>query len=166
MDISTLQQIEAAEGVTFALRPDTKVITCTGKTAAVDRALAAIAPARDKVAALLRERQGMTESDEPVVERQIALNILSLDVQRENYIRWFKARPLIFQPNESELDKMFAACAEGDEIFFDFTQSFTVRKPNGLFISIDRKGRVDQPSPYAPVVMQQQKSSARKEKEN
>jgi len=157
MDTSQLQQIEAEEGVAFTFRPDTKRLTVKGPDAACDRAIKRIAGDRDEVAVLLRERQGIAEDDEPIVEREIALNVKTLAVQRENYIRWFKAKPLFYQPTESELDKMFSALEEGDEIIFDFAQSFTVRKQNGLLVAVDRKGRVDVPSPYSPAMQSQKR---------
>jgi hypothetical protein len=45
---------------------------------------------------------------------------------------------------------MIAACEEGDELLFDFAHSFTVRKPDGRLISINRRGKVERPSVYSP----------------
>ena len=154
MDINELQAIESEENVTFVFKPKTKTIAVKGKPAAVDRGLDRIKGQRDEVATLLRERQGISADDEEV-EREISLNVPSLAVQRPNYRRWYMAQAQIYQPSEAELELMFSRCDEGDEIIFDFAHSFTVRKPNGLLVSVDRKGRVGHPSPYSPAVRAQ-----------
>jgi hypothetical protein len=153
MDISELQAIELEENVAFSFNRKAGTIAVKGKSAAVDRALERVEGHRDEVVKLLRERQG--EPEDEVVERQVAFNVPSLAVQRQNYIRWFSAKSSFYHPSETELDAMFAACEEGWEIIFDFAQSFTARLPNGLLISIDRKGRRGEVSPYSPAVLQQ-----------
>ena len=96
MDMDQLQQIEVEEAVAFSFRPDSKTISCRGTAAAVDRALERIADRRDEIAGLLRERQGIPDDEKIVVERQIAFGIPSLEIQRANYVRWFKARPMVY----------------------------------------------------------------------
>jgi hypothetical protein len=146
-----LQQIEAENGVVFSLNGERKV-EATGTAEAIDRALQQISD-RGELVVLLRQRQGLPEIDEePVVTRMIPVGVPSVEVQRQNYVRWFTAQPKYFQPKPEELDLMFAAVEEGDELVFDFAQSFTVRKPNGLLISVDRKGRIGKPSPYSPAL--------------
>ncbi len=148
MDMAELQMIEAEEAVAFSLKGNGK-IAVKGKNAAVDRALERIAGHRDEVAVLLRERGTVEEED---VVREIASTVPSLAVQRQNYIAWFSARSTYYHPSAAQLDAMFAACNEGDEIIFDFALSFTVRKPDGRLLQIDRRGRVVPPSPYSPAV--------------
>jgi len=74
----------------------------------------------------------------------------SVEVQKQNYITWYQQRSTYYHPTEKELELMFSKVEEGDESLPDFARSFTVRKPNGLLIQIDRKGRVSPPSPYTP----------------
>lgn len=146
MDIAELQVIETEEGVAFSLRDNGK-IRVKGKNSAVDRALERIAGHRDEVAALLRERGSVEDED---VVREIASSVPSLAVQRQNYIAWFSMRSTYYHPTAAQLDIMFAACEEGDEIIPDFALSFTVRKPDGRLLQIDRRGRVTPPSAYSP----------------
>ena len=152
MDIQELEAIETEAGVAFSFNRATGRIEAKGPAALVDRALARIVLFRDEVAEVLHERQGLPKPGEEIVVREVSPSVPALDVQRANYIRWFSAKGAYFTPTEDELDRMFAACSEGDEVLFDFAHSFTVRKPNGLLVSVDRKGRVSQPSPYSPAM--------------
>ncbi len=154
MDIQEIEKIETEEGVKFSLSDSTGRIVTLGSEEAVDRALARIALFRDELGEALRSRQGLPKPAEKIVTREVSINVPALDVQRANYIRWFSTKGVYFTPTEQELDAMFAACSEGDEILPDFAHSFTVRKPNGLLVSVDRKGRVSQPSPYSPALIQ------------
>ena len=45
---------------------------------------------------------------------------------------------------------MFSKVEENDLVLPDFAHSFSVRKPNGLLVQVDRKGRITPPSPYTP----------------
>src|ERR1700689_1912341 len=152
MDIAEIEGIEAELGVKFSLNDASGRIVAAGPEAAVDRALARITLFRDEVGEALRERQGLPKSGEKIVTREVSISVPALDVQRANYIRWFSAKGVYFTPTPQQLDAMFAACSEGDEILPDFAHSFTVRKPNGLLVSVNRKGRVSQPSPYSPAL--------------
>jgi hypothetical protein len=152
MDIAELSAIESEEQVVFKLRPNGK-FRVKGTDTAIAKALARITN-RDEVAAVLRERDG---DPEPVVEREIAIHVPDLEVQRANYVRWFQARPTYYHPTLAQLDVMMAACEEGDLLVFDFALSFSVIKPNGKVIAIDRRGRVTEPSPYSPALAQQGK---------
>jgi hypothetical protein len=149
--IEELQGIEA-EGVKLSLSEATGRIVTAGPEAAVDRALMRIAPFRDELAEVLRERQGLPAPGQKIVVREVSPNVPSKAVYRENYRTFFTARGVYFTPTEEEIDRMFAAVDEGDEIIFDFAHSFTVRKPNGLLVAVDRKGRVTPPSPYTPAL--------------
>jgi hypothetical protein len=82
----------------------------------------------------------------------------SLATQRQNYVVWFNSRPKYFHPSETELDRMWGALEEGDLVHFDFAHSITVQKPNGLLISVDRRGRIAEPSPYSPAVREQKRT--------
>ncbi len=136
----------------FSFEKITQTIKATGKDdAAVDRGLKRIKDQKPLVAALLRARQGESV-DEELIERHIAVNVPSLLVYRANYRRWFEAMPIYYHRTESEMDAMFGACKEGDRIWFDFALSFTVQKPDGRLVMIDRRGRVSPPSPYSPAV--------------
>jgi hypothetical protein len=152
VDIKEIENIETEEGVKFSLNDANGRIVTSGPEAAVDRTLVRIALFRDELAEALRERQGLPKSGERIVTREVSPKVPALAVSRANYIRWFSAKGAYFTPTEDELDRMFAACSEGDEVLFDFAHSFTVRKPNGLLVSVDRKGRVSQPSPYSPAM--------------
>ncbi len=145
MDIAELSAIETEEEVVFKLKPGGK-FTIKGTDPAIAKALARIT-SRDEVAAVLRERDGEVE---PIVEREIATAVPSVEVQKQNYIAWYQQRSTYYHPTEKELELMFSKVEEGDESLPDFARSFTVRKPNGLLIQIDRKGRVSPPSPYTP----------------
>jgi hypothetical protein len=152
MEPNELELIEMEETVSFALNGQKK-LEATGTDEAITRARERIGSRLDEVVLLLRQRQGLPEVDEEsVVKREIAVGVPSLAVQRANYITWFSARSKIYQPSEAELDCMFAAVFEGDEVVFDFAQSFTIRRRNGLLLQIDRKGRTGPPSPYSPAV--------------
>ncbi len=150
MNIEELSAIETEEGVEFSLKPDDK-IAVKGKAAGVDRALERIAPHRDEVAAVLREHR---PADEPVVERVISSNVLSLAVQRENYIKFFTARSEYWHPSAEQLDLMFSVLEEGDEVLPDFAHSFSVRRRNGSIVQVNRKGRTS--SPYSPAVVRKE----------
>src|ERR1700730_6692452 len=103
MDIETLSAIETEEQVVFKLKPGGK-FTIKGTDPAFAKALARIT-SRDEVAAALRERDGEVE---PIVEREIATNVLSKSAYRENYRTWYKQRSEYYQPSEAEEEKMFS----------------------------------------------------------
>jgi hypothetical protein len=147
MDIAELSAIEVEEEVVFKLKPGGK-FTIRGTDPAIAKALARIT-SRDEVAAVLRERDGEVE---PIVEREIATAVPSIEVQKENYITWYQQRSTYYHPTKKELELMFSKVEPGDEILPDFAHSFTVRRPNGLLVQIDRKGRISPPSPYCPHV--------------
>ncbi|HKN12801.1 MAG TPA: hypothetical protein VJX68_06345 [Candidatus Binatus sp.] len=149
-----LELMEREQGVTLAIKPEKRTIAATGgDAAAVDRALEWAADHRAEVVALLRQRQGIAEQMK--VEREISLKeVPALIIQRANYRTWFMQKTGYFQPNDAELDKMFSVLEEGDQVIPDFAHSFSVRKRNGLVVSVDRKGRVTEPSPYSPAVKQ------------
>jgi hypothetical protein len=149
--IEELQQIESEEAVAFSLS-ETGRIAAKGPEAAVDRALVRIASFRDEVAALLRKRQGLPEPGEAIVVREVSSSVPSLEVQKENYRRWFTVRGSYYTPSEEQLSRMWSALEADDEVIFDFAHSITVRKRNGLLIAINRKGEITQPSPYSPAV--------------
>jgi hypothetical protein len=151
MTIEELELIEREETVAFSLSEMGR-IAAKGTEAAVDAALARIAPFRDETAVLLRKRQGLPDPAEAIVVREVSASVPSLAAQRANYVTWFAARGAYYTPTDEQLDKMFAACSEGDEVIPDFAYSFSVRRPNGLVVSVDRKGRVGPPSPYSPAV--------------
>ena len=50
-------------------------------------------------------------------------------------------------PRPEQLDIMMAAVEPGDLIVPDFALSFSVIKPNGKVIAVDRRGRISEPSP-------------------
>lgn len=151
MDIVELEQIEKDQGVSFSLS-DVGRIAAKGLVAAVDRALARIVPFRAEVAALLRERQGVPDPDSVIISREISPDVPPLAAQRAKYLSWLSSKPEYFQPSAEELDRMFSVLEEGDEILPDFAHSFTVRKPDGRLISVDRKGRCGEPSQYSPAM--------------
>lgn len=151
MDIVELEQIEKEAGVSFSLS-EVGRISAKGQAAAVARALARIVPFRAQTAVLLRERQGIPDPDATIITREISPNVQALAMQREKYLSWLSAKSEYFQPSADELDKMFSALEEGDEILPDFAHSFTVRKPDGRLISVDRKGRCGEPSMYSPAL--------------
>jgi hypothetical protein len=144
MTIEELNKIESHEKVKFALEPG-GLFTVEGEDAAVDRALGQID--RNEIVALLRERDG---SLEPIVKRIIPLNVLSKAAYRENYKRWYSAQSGYYHPTEAEEDRMFAAIEEGWEVLFDFAHSVTCRLPDGRLVAVNRKGKIDPPSPYSP----------------
>jgi len=127
-----------------------KSVTAKGKSSAVDRAFERIRGHRDEVAALLRARQG--EPEEAEVTREIPCDVPGLATQKENYRRWFMQRSNYYHPSEEQLNTMWDALEPDDLVHFDFAHSITVQKPNGLFIAIDRKGRIIEPSPYSPAL--------------
>jgi hypothetical protein len=145
MDIAELSAIESEEEVIFKLKPGGK-FTIKGTDPAIAKALARIT-SRDEVAAALRERDGEVE---PIVEREISTNVLSKEAYRENYRGWYKQRSEYFQPSEAEEEKMFSVIEEGWEVLPDFAHSVTCRKPHGVLVAVDRKGRITPPSPYTP----------------
>ena len=49
---------------------------------------------------------------------------------------------------------MMAAVVEGDLIIPDFALSFSVVKPNGRVVAVNRRGEVVAPSPYSPALAQ------------
>lgn len=157
MTIEELELIEREEVVAFSLT-HTGRIAAKGTETAVNSALARIASVRDEIAALLRERQGLPDPSEAIVVREVSPSVPSLATWRQNYRKWFMEKSTYYHPTEAQMDKMFGACEEGDEIIFDFAHSFTVRKPNGLLVSVDRKGRVSEPSPYSQAVIEQKRA--------
>jgi hypothetical protein len=153
MTIIDLNQIETDEAVKFRLLPGGRFVI-KGKPSAQDRALARIAGCRDEIPALLEERDG---DGEVVTERIIPTGVPSLAIQRGRYVAWFSSRSEYYKPNEKQLDLMMAAVEEGDLLVFDFALSFTVIKPNGTVIAVNRKGEICEPSPYSPALVQQGK---------
>jgi hypothetical protein len=151
MTIEEIESIEREFEVAFVFKPQTGRIACKGTTDHhVAQALERIAPHREQVNALLRKRQGIADA---VVEREIGgSGVPTLAVYRENYRPWCEAHGAYYIKTEQELDKMFAACEEGDEIIFDFARSFTIRKRSGLLVSVDCRGRVGAPSQYSPAI--------------
>lgn len=145
MNIQEIESIETELDISFRYKVESGTIVATGKRTAVAEGLERIRDCRNEVADSLRERQGVVEE---AVEIEVGARVPTLEVQRENYIRWFESKPKYYQPCEEELDAMFAALSEGDEVLPDFARSFTVRKPDGRLISVDRRGRVGAPSPY------------------
>jgi hypothetical protein len=144
MDIATLTEVETKENIKFSLEPGGG-LSVEGEEAAIDRALAQID--RHEVAQLLRRRDG---SPEPIVKRVLALNVLSKAAYRQNYRTWYMGQSQYHQPSEAEEEKMFSVIEEGWEVLFDFAHSVTCRKPNGVLVSVDRRGRISAPSPYTP----------------
>jgi hypothetical protein len=153
MDITTLSLIEAEEKVTFRLKSGK--VTVKGTPAARASAIARVGDARDELPELLRERDGETED---ILEVEIPTKVPSLAVQRANYVSWFSAQPTYYHPDENQIDAMFAACQEGDELVFDFAHSFTIRRPNGLLAAVNRKGQIVEVSPYSPARAQKRRS--------
>lgn len=147
MTIAELSQIEAELAVKFKLLPGHRFVI-RGKASAQDKALARIANCRDEIPALLEER------DEAITERIIATNIPSLEIQREQYVQWFSGRSEYYKPTPAELDLMMAAVEEGDLIIPDFALSFSVLKPSGRVVAVNRRGEVVAPSPYSPALAQ------------
>ncbi|HZS53057.1 MAG TPA: hypothetical protein VFA65_01535, partial [Bryobacteraceae bacterium] len=105
---------------------------------------------RYEIERLLRRRQGLTEVEE--VEREIDLKVPSLDVQKQNYLRWARQRGAYYTPTPEQVDLMWSALEEGDQVIFDFALTITVKKPDGLLIAIDRRGKQVDVSPYSPAV--------------
>jgi hypothetical protein len=152
MNVADLNQIETDESVKFKLLPDRRFLI-KGKPSAQDRALARIADRRNEIPDLLIERDG---DGEVVTERIIPTGVPSLAIQRELYIAWFSGRSGYYRPTLEQVEKMMAACQEGDLLVFDFALSFTVIKPNGRVIAVNRRGEICEPSPYSPAMAQQQ----------
>jgi hypothetical protein len=148
MTITDLTQIEAEETVKFKLLPGGRFVI-RGKPSAQDRALARIADCRNEVPALLEARDG---DGEAITERVIATNVPSLAIQRERYVQWFSDRSEYYKPTEKQLDLMMAAVEEGDLLVFDFALSFSVIKPNGRVVAVNRRGEICAPSPYSPAL--------------
>ena len=144
MDIAQLTEVETKEGIRFRLEPGGS-LSVEGEDAAIDRVLAQID--RHEVAKLVRQRDG---SPEPIVKRVLALNVLSKEAYRENYRSWYRRMSEYYQPSEAEEEKMFSVIEEGWEVLFDFAHSVTCRKPDGVLVAVDRKGRISPPSPYTP----------------
>ena len=86
-----------------------------------------------------------------------ARSVPSLAVQRANYERWCAGKAMIYHKTPEELDLMFSLCEQGDEIIPDFAYAFTVRRKNGLLVSINKQGQYEAVSPYSPAVKQQAK---------
>ena len=151
MTIAGLSQIETDEKVKFKLLPGGRFVI-RGKPSAQDKALARIADCRDEIPALLEQREG-----EEITERIIATNIPSLEIQREQYVQWFSGRSEYYKPTPEQLDLMMAAVEPGDLIIPDFALSFSVLKPSGRVVAVNRRGEVVAPSPYSPALAQQGK---------
>jgi hypothetical protein len=151
MTVTDLNQIETEEAVKFRLLPNRRFLI-KGKPSAADRALARIAN-RDEIPTLLIERDG---DGEVVTERIIPTGVPTLAVQRERYVAWFIGRSEYYKPTAAQLDLMMAAVQEGDLLVFDFALSFTVIKPNGRVVAVNRRGEICEPSPYSPAMTQQQ----------
>lgn len=154
MTIEDLSAIETEEGVKFKLLAGGKGFTIKGKPRAQDKALARIADCRDEIPALLEERDG---DGEEITERVIATDVPSLEIQRENYVAWFSGRGEYYKPTPEQLDLMIAAVEPGDLIVPDFALSFSVVKPNGRVVAVNRRGEIVAPSPYTPALAQQGK---------
>lgn len=150
MTITELSAIETELGIRFKLLSGGRFVI-RGKTTAQEKALARIANCRDEIPALLEERDGGTEE---ITERVIATNVPALAIQRERYVAWFSGRSEYFKPTPEQLDLMMAACEPGDLLVFDFALSFSVVKPNGRVVAVDRRGRINEPSPYSPALAQ------------
>jgi hypothetical protein len=153
MTIAELSQIETEEKVKFKLLDGGRFVI-RGKPTAQEKALARIADCRDEIPRLLEERDGDTEE---ITERIIATNVPAWGIQRENYVRWFQARSDYYWPTPEQLDVMMAAVEPGDLIIPDFALSFSVVKPNGRVVAVNRRGEVVAPSPYTPALAQQGK---------
>jgi hypothetical protein len=149
--IEELKKIEKETAVTFSLT-EAGTIAAKGPESAVDRALKRVVPLRAEVATLLRERQGIPEPGRVIVTREISPAVPSKAVNKANYVCWLSEKSGYYHPSADELERMFSAVEEGDEVLPDFAHSFTVRKPDGRLISIDRKGRIGSPSPYSPAM--------------
>ena len=151
MTITGLSEIESEEKVKFKLLPGGRFVI-RGKPSAQDKALARVANCRDEIPALLEERDG---DGEEITERVIATNVPALGIQRENYIRWFQARSTYYHPSPEQLDLMMGAVEPGDLIIPDFALSFSVLKPSGRVVAVNRRGEIEAPSPYSPALAQQ-----------
>jgi hypothetical protein len=152
MELHELQLIETEEGMSFAINSREK-LEARGTDEAIDHARERIGSRIDEVVVLVRKRQGLPEIDEaPVVTREISVGVPALAIQRQNYVRWFNSHSTFYHPTGPELDKMFSVLTEGDLVFPDFALSFTVRRPNGLLVQVDRQGRITEPSPYSPAL--------------
>ena len=146
---------ESLHDVVLSYNPVTGRSRAEGKPSDIDAAFAKLkAYPRDQVAAVLRARLPIDE-EAPTVREIPVDGPPSLAVQRENHTRWFRAKPEIYWCTPEEQDRMFGRCEEGDQILFDFMFSFTVRKPNGLLISVNRRGEIERPSPYSPHILKQ-----------
>jgi hypothetical protein len=88
--IKQLEQLETELGVCLTYKARTKTIAVKGKADAVEEALKRIAPDRDRVAALLCERQGLLDEAGAIVEREVSYRVPPLATQRQAYIQWFK----------------------------------------------------------------------------
>jgi hypothetical protein len=106
---------------------------------------------RDEIPALLEQRDGETEE---ITERVIATNVPSLEIQRERYIAWYSGRSEHYKPTPEQLNLMMSAVEPGDLIAPDFALSFSVVKPNGRVVAVDRKRKINEPSPYSPALAQ------------
>ena len=150
MTIAGLSQIETEEKVKFKLLPGGRFVI-RGKPSAQDKALARIADCRDEIPALLEQRDG---DGEEITERVIATNVPSKAIQRELYVAWFSGRSEYYKPSPEQLDLMMAAVEPGDLIIPDFALSFSVLKPTGRVVAVNRRGELVAPSPYSPALAQ------------
>lgn len=145
-----IEQIEQEHAVAFSYNESTGRIRTEGKPADVDAAIDRLsAYPREQLADVLRAR--LPIADETRITRELSIERTpSLAVQRANYVNWFSQKSKMYHRTDEELDRMFALCEEGDEILPDFAYSFTVRKPNGLLIMVNKEGEIENPSPYSP----------------
>jgi hypothetical protein len=106
-----LAAIEREHGVEFLFNYAQAVISAKGRQPDIRRAL--LHP-RAAFAQAIKKRK--TPPEEPIVIMELAPEVPPLEAQRANYIRWYSNRPKYCQPSPAELDRMMAACEEGDEI--------------------------------------------------
>jgi hypothetical protein len=143
-----LAEIEQEHSVKFTFDWDNNSVEAEGLEDAIAAALTELQPRAEFIAAI---KARTPQPKKPRVRMRIAADVPpSLAVQRQNYVRWFKQKPQLYWRSEVELDRMFALCQEGDLILPDFAFSFTVQKPDGRLLSVNRQGRFEDVSPYSP----------------
>ena len=142
-----LAAIEKQHDVSFVFDYESNEIEAEGLEPDVQAALKELQP-RHEFAEAIKARQ-----PPPKVKRvrvRLRPEVAPKKYQREKYIGWFLNQPKYYQPSEIELERMMSAVQEGDEILPDFAHSFSVRKPDGRLVSVNRKGQVVVPSLYSP----------------
>jgi hypothetical protein len=143
-----LAAIESEHGVKFTFDWDNNSVEAEGLEDAIAAALTELQPRAEFIAAI-------KERTPPPKKQRVRMRIAadappSLAVQRQNYVRWFKQKSQLYWRSEKELDAMFALCEEGDRILPDFAFSFTLQKPDGRLLSVNRQGKFEDVSPYSP----------------